>query len=158
MENDSVFKEIELLEQMLKSGKTIPFSNLVAVDKDLFISKIDRIRELLPEEVKEAYLVSKRKSAILTQANEERDRILESAMVRRDEIVQDSDVLEEAKKEKAKILDEARTEAEKMQKDAEDYVFKLLAKTQTILQKAQSVLEEGKEGLKHEGPDSEHSE
>ena len=158
MEDDSVFKEIELLKQMLKSGKTIPLSRLVAVDKDSFISKIDHIRELLPEEVKEAYLVSKRKNVILAQANEERDRILESAMVRRDEIVQDSDVLEEAKKEKAKILDEARTEAEKMQKDAEDYVFKLLAKTQTILQKAQSVLEEGKEGLKYESPDSEHSE
>jgi len=158
MEDNSVFKEIELLEQMLKSGKMIPFSRLIAVDKDLFISKIEHIRELLPEEVKEAYLVSKRKNVILTQANEERDRILESAMVRRDEIIQDSDVLEEAKKEKAKILDEARTEAEKMQKDAEDYVFKLLAKTQTILQKAQSVLEEGKERLKYESPDSEQSE
>lgn len=158
MEEDSVFKEIELLKQMLQSGRTIPLSKLVAVDKDAFISKIDRIRELLPEEVKEAYLVSKRKNVILAQANEERDRILESAMERRDEIIQDSDVLEEAKKEKAKILNEARMEAEKMQKDAEDYVFKLLSKTQTILHKAQSVLEEGKEGLKYESPDSEISE
>jgi vacuolar-type H+-ATPase subunit H len=158
MEEDSVFKEIESLKQMLHSGKAIPLSKFVAVDKDAFISKIDRIRELLPEEVKEAYLVSKRKNAILAQANEERDRILESAMVRRDEIVQDSDILEEAKKEKAKILNEARMEVEKMQKDAEDYVFKLLSKTQTILHKAQSVLEEGKKGLKYESPDSEHSE
>jgi len=157
MGEESVFEEIESLKRMIQIAKHIPLSRFVSIDREECLSKIERIRNLLPEEMKEAYLISKRKNAILKKANEERDRILETAKSRRDEIVQDSDILKEAKEEKQRILIEARRNAEKMEKEAEDYVFKLLTKTESILDKAQSVIESGKEDLKHEGPDNKDS-
>ncbi len=154
MEDESIIKKIESLKQMIQTAKHIPLSNLVAIDKEKYLVAIEQIENSLPSEVKEAYLIYKRKSAILKKANEERERILETARSRRDEIVQNSDILREAKEEREKIIAEAQQEAERIEKEAEDYAFKLLSKVEAILEKAQAAVRQGKEDLKDESSDS----
>ncbi len=154
MGDESVFKKIESLKQMVQTAKHIPLSRLVGIDKEKYLTVIEQIENSLPEEVKEAYLISKRKSVILKKANEEREKMLEIARSRRDEIVQNSDILKEAKEEKRRIIAEAQQDAERIEKEAEDYAFKLLSKVEAILEKAQVAVREGKEDLKGESPDS----
>jgi len=154
MGDESVFKKIESLKQMIQTAKRIPLSKLVGIEKEKYLVAIEQIENSLPREVKEAYLISKRKSAILKKANEERERIIETARSRRDEIVQNSDILREAKEERERIIAEARQDAERIEKEAEDYAFKLLSKVEAILEKAQAAVRQGKEDLKDEGSDS----
>ena len=63
-----IFTLLETLEEMLESGKTIPFSNKGIVDKEEMLEIIKEIRLKLPEELKQAKWVKEERQRILVEA------------------------------------------------------------------------------------------
>lgn len=158
MKEKSVLKEIDELRKIVLNAKRVPFSKYVSIDRAEILSKIDAIEQLIPDEMKSAFFVDKKKEEILQEAFKKRDEILQKAAEEKEKLVSQSEITEQANMEKERILQEARKEANGIIKDAENYAVKVLEQANSILEKAKAIIQKGKDSLIYEDSDSEDQE
>ncbi len=155
MNENSVIEELKKLKEMIKNAKRMPFSKFVSVDRDEILKRIERIENIMPNEMKKAFFIDKKREEIIESAYREREEIIEKANEERKKILSESDILQEANKQKEEILKSAREEANSIIAEAETYSARLLAKVETVLDKAKLLIQEGKESLLNENTTSE---
>lgn len=158
MKEKSVLKEINELRKIILNAKRVPFSKYVSVDRSEVLSRIDTIEQLIPDEMKSAFFVDKKKDEILQEAFKKREEILQKAREEKEELVSQSEIIEQAKIEKERILKEARKEANNIIKDAENYAIKVLEQANNVLEKAKAIIQKGKDSLIYEDTDNEDQE
>jgi len=158
MKEKSVLKEINELRKMVLNAKRVPFSKYVSIDRTEILSKINAIEQLIPDEMKSAFFVDKKKEEILQEAFKKRDEILQKAAEEKEKLISQSEITEQAKMEKERILQEARKEANSIIKDAENYAIKVLEQANSVLEKAKAIIQKGKDSLVYEDSDSEDQE
>ncbi|MDH3308327.1 MAG: hypothetical protein OEO77_12515 [Acidimicrobiia bacterium] len=110
----------ELIVQ-LQAAKTMPLSSNVLVDKNAFIANLERLRAIMPEELRQARWMIREREAFMSRANEKAREITDKAQVRSNELVSQSHVLAEAVEEANILVRNAEAEARKIRLDAEDY-------------------------------------
>lgn len=152
MGQENILSELEKLKNILNDAKKLPFSKLVSIDRDEFISIINKIELMLPNEVKEAFFIKSKKEEILKEAYLEKEKIISEAKEKQRTYLSESFILQEANKEKEKMLKDARVDADKIRKEAEDYAYGILSKIEDFIDKAKSIVEQGKKELKDENP------
>jgi vacuolar-type H+-ATPase subunit H len=158
MNEKSVLNEIRELKQKISNAKKVPFSRYVSIDRDEFLSKLEQIEQLLPGEMKKAFFIDKKREEILQKAYRESEEIVSRAEEEKNKLIADSNIIKGAKSEKERILREAREEANNIIKEAEQYAAQVLSRIESVLQKAESAVKEGKENLLYENTDSENKE
>ena len=158
MKEKSVLKEIDELRKIILNAKKVPFSKYVSVDRGELLNKIETIENLIPDEMKSAFFVDKKKEEILQDAFKKRDEILQSAKSEKEKLISQSEITKQAREERERIINEARNEANSIIKDAEAYAIKILEQADHVLDKAKSIIQKGKESLIYEDSDSENTE
>ncbi len=158
MNEKSVVNEIHSLKQELTNAKKMPFSRFVSIDRDNIISGLERIEQMLPDEMKRAFFVDKKREEILQKSYKESEEIIKRAEAEKKKLISNSDIVKEAELEKERIISEAREKANSIIKETEQYAAKLLNKVENILDKATSAIKQGKENLLYEDTDSEDKE
>ncbi len=148
--NKSIIDELEDLKELVEKAKKLPFSKYITIDKEELLGIILRIEAMLPEEVKTASSISKQKEMILKDAYEEKNRIIKEAESEFKKMVEESKIVEEARKERKRIIEEAEEEARKIKEEALVFAKDLFAKIESVLNKAQNTLQEGKEAIENE--------
>jgi len=148
--NKSIIDELEDLKELVEKAKKLPFSKYITIDKEELLGIILRIEAMLPEEVKTASSISKQKEMILKDAYEEKNRIIKEAESEFKKMVEESKIVEEARKERKRIIEEAEEEAKKIKEEALVFAKDLFAKIESVLNKAQNTLQEGKEAIENE--------
>ena len=143
-----IFTLLETLEEMLESGKTIPFSNKGIVDKEEMLEIIKEIRLKLPEELKQAKWVKEERQRILVEAQKEAEDIVKEAENRIISMIDEHEITRKAYEQKAQIIETANEMSREISKGTKDYADNILEKVQTVLEDALKTVENNRKELK----------
>lgn len=122
------------LATMLSTGRTVPMSPSVLVNRDAALVLVDEAVALLPGELREARWLLKEREEYLAKVTREGDEILEAARLQAERMVMRSEVVRQADQHARRTVETAREEARRMRLEAEDYCDQQLADLEQLLQ------------------------
>ena len=138
---------IDRIEEVIESGRSVPFSNSKMVDPDKVFEIVDEIRAQFPDELKQARWIVKERQEMLEEAEKEANRVLEEARDRAQAIASEQEVVKLAEQQAAAILDDARTKEREIRLGAEDYADEMLANLEVNLGKLLTAVQRGRDRL-----------
>lgn len=138
---------LQQLEDMIKEAKSMPLSSSALLNREEILELVAQMREVLPEEIKQARWVVKDREELLTKARRDSQRIVEEAEQEQLRMATREEVVKRADAEADRILAEAREEARRMRLEAEDYVDAKLAQFEIALQRSSEELAATKTAL-----------
>lgn len=138
---------LQQLEDMIKEAKSMPLSSSALLNREEILELVSQMREVLPEEIKQARWVVKDREELLTKARRDSQRIVEEADQEQLRMATREEVVKRAEAEADRILAEAREESRRMRLEAEDYVDAKLAQFEIALQRSSEELAATKTAL-----------
>lgn len=130
---------------------------------------IRRIHALLPEQVKQAAVITRESERIVDSAKEdatmtlerakseaariveearrEAEKIFQQAQAERDKMLNQNEILRLAKDQAEKVRGDAEQEAARLKRSADDYALDVLARLETSVSKVMGAIERGKSEL-----------
>jgi len=128
-----IFARLDKLEDFIANSKRIPLSSSVAVNEAEFYDLLDDIRATLPNELKQARLVSKERDRILGEAQRKEEELLDKAEKHADQLVQETEIIKQAELERDHMIDEAQEESRRIIYDAEDVADRIFGELEASL-------------------------
>ena len=128
-----IFARLDKIEDFIANSKRVPLSSSVMVNEAEFYDLLDVIRATLPNELKQARLISKDRERIMAEAQKKEGELLERAEKRAEDLVQDTEIIKEAELERDHIIDYAQEEARKIVYDAEDVADRIFGELEASL-------------------------
>ena len=138
---------IDRIEELVDSGKGMPFASSKLVDPDKIYELIDEIRANFPDELKQARWIVKERQEMLEEAEKEANRILEEARDRAQAIASEQEIVRLAEQQAAEIMDDARAREREIRLGAEDYADEMLANLEVNLGKLLTAVQRGRDRL-----------
>lgn len=138
---------IDRIEEIVDSGRSLPFSSAKMVDPEKVYEIIDEIRAQFPDEIKQARWVLKERQEMLEEAEKEANRVLEEARERAQAIASEQEVVKLAEQQAADILESAKTREREIRLGAEDYADEMLANLEVNLGKLLTAVQRGRDRL-----------
>jgi hypothetical protein len=138
---------LQQIEDMIKEAKSMPLSSSALLNREEILELVAQMREVLPEEIKQARWVVKDREELLTKARRDSQRIVEEAEQEQLRMATREEVVKRAEAEAGRVLAEAREEARRMRLEAEDYVDAKLAQFEIALQRSSEELAATKAAL-----------
>ncbi|MGD2103828.1 MAG: hypothetical protein PVJ55_01775 [Anaerolineae bacterium] len=134
---------IDRLEEIIKEGWRLPFTDQRVVDEERLWPLLDQMRISIPDEMRKAERILREKERTKAQATEEAERIIELARQEAAELAASHSVARTAEDEAAEIRERARREARKIVAGADEYAFDVLCDLEQDLKRALTVIENG---------------
>ena len=128
-----IFGRLDRLEDFVANSKRVPLSSSVMLNEAEFYDLLDDVRSTLPNELKQARIVSREKERILADAQRKEDEALAKAQKQADVLVQDTEILKQAQVEREHMIDEAQEVARKIVYDAEDWADRIFGELEAML-------------------------
>ena len=128
-----IFARLDKLEDFIANSKRIPLSSSVAVNEAEFYDLLDDIRATLPNELKQARLVSKERDRIVGEAQRKEEELLAKAEKRAEAMVQQTEIIKQAELDRDHMLDEAQEEGRRIIYDAEDVADRIFGELEASL-------------------------
>ena len=128
-----IFGRLDRLEDFVANSKRVPLSSSVMLNEAEFYDLLDDVRSTLPNELKQARVVSREKERILADAQRKEDEALAKAQRQADELVQETEILKQAQVEREHMIDEAQEVARKIVYDAEDWADRIFGELEAML-------------------------
>ena len=116
-----------VLEDTLYSSTSIPFTNRILVDRDLFQDALDQLQEELPPSIARAEAILRDENDIRSRAEADAKRALARAESQVAAMLSEKGLLREAEATRERILRDARSEAKEIMDSAKRYVDGLLS-------------------------------
>jgi hypothetical protein len=154
----TVIDLVDQLEELVSTGRRVPFTAGVVVNEDEVLELIDRTRLGLPDELTQArhlledqrrVLVEAEQEAerILTRAEAEAARLVDEAHARASVMVGDHEIAEQARLHAATLLAEAEERAAKTCAEADAYARDVMVRLEDQLMRAATTVRKGIEAL-----------
>ena len=134
---------IDRLEELLVSGRHVPFTAQTIIDEQRALELIDQMRISIPEEIERAKRVLRERDRIIAQANEEAARIRELAREKSETLIQRDSITQGAQARAASIIEQSRQESEAIRREADQYVADVLSDLEDALGRTLSVVRNG---------------
>jgi cell division septum initiation protein DivIVA len=133
------------LEQLVEGGKP-RIAGRVMIDEEAFYVQTSRLRKALPDIIKQASDIVKKREDLLGNAEGDANRMLtdaqeEAQRLRSDARSQADRMVANAREDQERIVEEGRREAERIEADAREHAEQLVAEN-TIMQRAQQAADE----------------
>ncbi len=138
---------IDRIEELLDSGRGLPFSSSKMVDSEKVYEIIDEIRDQFPEELKQARWIVKERQEMLEEAEKEANRVLEEARSKAEQLASEEEVVRLAQQQAADIMDDVRAREREIRLGAEDYADEMLANLEVNLGKLLTAVQRGRDRL-----------
>ena len=138
---------IDRIEELVDTGRGVPFTSSKLVDPEKIYEIIDEIRATFPDELKQARWIVKERQEMLEEAEKEANRILEEARERAQAIASEQEVVKLSEQQAAAILDDAKTKEREIRLGAEDYADEMLANLEVNLGKLLTAVQRGRDRL-----------
>jgi len=138
---------IDRIEELVDSGRAMPFGGSKLVDPEKIYELIDEIRAQFPDELKQARWIVKERQEMLEEAEKEANRILEEAKARAEAMASEQEIVRLAEQQRAEILDDARAREREIRLGAEDYADEMLANLEVNLGKLLTAVQRGRDRL-----------
>ena len=134
MADNKIVKMIDEMSDFVDSHNAGPLSrDKIKISKDELLNYIDNLRQTLPNELEEAYKITKAKNEILKAASNKAAQIEEDARNQLMELVKEDSVVVEADKEADAIIKEAEEMAAQIKIGALSYAEEMLAAVEKMV-------------------------
>jgi vacuolar-type H+-ATPase subunit H len=158
----TVIDLVDQLEELVSTGRRVPFTAGVVVNEDEILELVDRTRLALPDELMQArhlledqrrVLMEAEQEAerILSRAESEVDRVVAEAQARAAVMVRDHSLVEQAREHAATLIAEAEERAAKTCSDADAYAREVMLRLEDQLMRAATTVRKGIDALPVEG-------
>ena len=134
---------VDRLEELVNSGRHLPFTDNTLVDEQRALEIIDQMRISVPEEIEKARRVLRERDRIMAQANEEAARIRELAREKSETLIQRDSITQAAKARAGSIVEQSRQEADAVRREADQYVIDVLSDLEDALMRTVNVVRNG---------------
>lgn len=128
-----IFARLDKLEDFIANSKRVPLSSSVMLKEADFYDLLDDIRATLPNELKQARIVSKDRDRIMSEAQRKEEELLERAEKQADDMVKQTEIIKQAELERDHMIDEAQDDARKIVYDAEDVADRIFGELEASL-------------------------
>jgi hypothetical protein len=167
----NIITVLESLQREVAESKPLPWplQEKSVIDRERLIRILDRTRESLPEEVKQARWISKETDRIAAESSTRADRVVREAQSKGREILRAAEdevlrllskeeilvrarveaqrTLEEARQESRRLREEAARYARETRQDADRYALKVLNGMEGELSRVLTIIKRGQESL-----------
>ncbi len=123
---------IDRLEEMVAEGRRMPIGAGVVVDRRRLLDMVDQMRAALPNEIREADDVLKRRDEILERASEEAAIKLRRAQEQVDDILENESIVRAAQARADMLVREAEARGDRMLLDTENQARSRLAEAEKL--------------------------
>ena len=158
----TVIDLVDRLEELVSTGRRVPFTAGVVVNEDEVLEFIDRTRLGLPDELMQARHLLEDQRRVLVEAEQESERILTRAETEVARIVGEAEararvmlgdhaIAEQAREHAATILAEAEERAAKTCSEADAYAREVMLRLEDQLMRAATTVRKGIDALPAEG-------
>ncbi len=117
----------------LHEAKSVPLSGNAMVDREQFLSLLEKIRAGLPDELRAARWMVREREAFIARTNEKAREIVDRARNEADELVSDSSIVAEAVEEANLLVRRAEGDARRLRLETEDEIEKKLQRVEGLL-------------------------
>src|SRR5450756_2325330 len=100
-----IFGRLDKLEDFVANSKRVPLSSSVMLNEAEFYDLLDDIRATLPNELKQARVVSKDRERIVTDAERKEEEMLAKAQKKSEQMVQETEIIKQAELERDHMID-----------------------------------------------------
>ncbi|WP_334110541.1 ATPase [Thermodesulfitimonas autotrophica] len=145
MELLSVINE---LEELVESSSRVPLTRKVLIDEEKILDILDRIRTILPDDVRKAKWVVQEREKVIEEARKEAERIIGEARREAEKRAEESEVVRQAKEMAEQILGKAEQVAREMKLGAREYADEILARLEERLNRITKEIQQGRAELK----------
>lgn len=132
-ELEDILDLVDDLIVRLHEAKTMPLSSNVLVDREEFLTKLEKLRASLPDELRAARWMVREREAFIARTNEKAREIIGQARSEADELVSESNIVAEAVEEANILVRRAEGDARRLRLETEDDVERKLVKLEHLL-------------------------
>lgn len=136
----------------LHEAKAMPLSNNALVDRENFLDLLERLRAILPDELRAARWMVREREAFIARTNEKAREIVDRARSEADELVSDSNIVAEAVEEANILVRRAEGEARRLRLETEDEIDKSLQRVEALLAHVMGQVHSAREELHQSRP------
>lgn len=142
------------LEELIEDSTKVPLVGKVLVDDELILDMIDHIRTALPEEMRQAKIITQERERIMEESQKEAQRVVNEA---KDEIAKmagETEIARQAQGHAREMVEQAQTLSREIKMSAYQFADELLGTLEKNLEKNIMTVRGGREELRV-GPKSE---
>lgn len=137
---ESILDYLDMLEDLLESSKSAPFSNKISIDKEQIYDIMSEMRMNLPVEMRQAQRIIEDHDKIIAEAKSKAAHIIKEAEVHAQELADEHEVYKIAVEQAKSLMDETKKSARDMRLSAIDYADEILSKTENAIRESMSSL------------------
>lgn len=142
-----IFALLDRLEELIASATRVPLTGRVMVDPDQLLAVVDEMREVLPEEIRQAGRVAEDRERILEEARQEAEAMVRDAKAYASQLTDESAVAREAQEKAEEMIEHAKRVAREIRAGALDYADDVLQKVEQSLERAYQTVKKSREDL-----------
>jgi hypothetical protein len=143
-------ERLDELELALAEARPMPLSASVLVSREALTQLVAEIRELLPDEIRQARWVLRERESLLEEADQAAQRLIADARQECLRLTGETEVMRTAEREARRVEREAGEQARSMRLEAEDYIDGQLARFELILSKTLKTVATGRDRLRND--------
>jgi len=121
---------IDRLEEMVTQATKVPLTGKVLLDPDELLALVDEMRELIPQEIREANRIARDREAILRESREQAEQTIREAQALASKLTSEAAVTKEAQQQADELIDQAKRVAREIRQNALEWADELFARAQ----------------------------
>nr|WP_092067500.1 ATPase [Dendrosporobacter quercicolus]NSL46623.1 ATPase [Dendrosporobacter quercicolus DSM 1736]SDL57759.1 hypothetical protein SAMN04488502_101259 [Dendrosporobacter quercicolus] len=138
---------LDEIENLMVDSTRVPFTNKLVIEEDDLIRLLDELRELLPQEIKDAAKIVSDRQRIMEEAHKEAQHIIDQAKIYGTKLTDESTISKQAQEQANELLSQAQKAAQELRNDSIIYAEDVFKHLEGNLQKALEVVQQGHSNL-----------
>jgi cell division septum initiation protein DivIVA len=126
---------LERLEELATQATKVPLTGKVLIDPDEVLAIVDEMRDMLPQEIRDANRVSRDREAIIGEAREQAEATVREAQAMATHLTSETAVTKEAQEQADELIDQAKRVAREIRQNALEWADDLFARVSPDLER-----------------------
>jgi len=126
---------IDRLEELVSQATRVPLTGKILMDPDELLSLVDQMRDVLPQELREANRIARDRESVLQETREQAEQIIREARALAAQLTSEAAVTKEAQSQADELIDQAKRVAREIRQNALEWADELFARTQPDLER-----------------------
>jgi hypothetical protein len=146
--DSDVLSLLDELEEIVDRGVKVPLTGKVMVDDTVLFELLDRIRSLMPEEIRNAKWVLNERQRIINEAQAEAQKLMDRGKSYVEKMAEDNEIVKQAQGYAEDVVRQAQTYAREVKLGAVQYADDLLEGIETRIQEISQSIRRNRDELK----------
>jgi cell division septum initiation protein DivIVA len=126
---------LDRLEELIETSPRVPLTDKALLNVEEALGLLQKIRDTLPEEIKQAEWLSSEQERLLQRSRSEAEKVLNQAQEYAAQLVNDHELVRAARQHAQRIAEEATVQAAAVQRGADEYAEQLLGQLEGRLER-----------------------